>query len=164
MKMSESNELCIDQLLHKDMVFLNLEAATKEELLEKLATRAFEKGYVRDTFLNAVLERESLYPTALPTPVLKVAVPHATDRSHVIKPVIILAKLKYPVLFKEMGEGINDVPVDVVFMLAVNGPKEQLTILQKVVGLFSNPAAMQAVKDASTEQELIDAVKSNLGT
>jgi PTS system galactitol-specific IIA component len=161
--MSDTNELNIDQLLHKDMVFLDVEAATREELLRKLATKAFERGYVRETFLNAVIEREKLYPTALPTPVLKVAVPHAMDRSHVIKSVIVLAKLKHPVLFKEMGEGVNDVPVDVVFMLAVNGSKKQLAILQKVVGLFSNGKAMQAVKDAKTEQELIDAMKSNLG-
>ena len=47
-------------------------------------------------------------------------------------------------------------------MLAVNGPKDQLTVLQKVVGLFSNAAAMKSIKDASTEQEMIDALKANL--
>ncbi|MEA4933285.1 MAG: PTS sugar transporter subunit IIA [Lawsonibacter sp.] len=155
--------LNINQLLHEDMVFLDLEAKTKEELLGKLSTAACEAGYVKDTFLDAVLERESLYPTALPTQVLRVAVPHAVDRSHVIRPVIVLAKLKHPVLFKEMGEGINDVPVDVVFLLAVNGPKDQLTILQQVVGMFSNPNALEAIKEAGNKVSLIQAVKTNLG-
>ena len=58
------------------MVFLNLEAKTKEELLGILTGEAVKQGYVKDTFLQAVLEREELYPTALPTPVLKIAVPH----------------------------------------------------------------------------------------
>jgi len=156
------SELNIDQLLHKEMVFLNLEAKTKEELLGILTGEAVKQGYVKDTFLQAVLEREELYPTALPTPVLKIAVPHAMDRSHVIRPVIVLARLKHPVPFKEMGEGIRDISVDMVFMLAVNGPKDQLTVLQKVVGLFSNAAAMKSIKDASTEQEMIDALKANL--
>ena len=162
LRMAKTDELNIDQLLHIDMVFLDVEAENKEDLLTQLVDKAYSKGYVKDTFLDAVLERENLYPTALPTSILKVAVPHAIDRSLIIKPVILLAKLKHPVVFKEMGEGVKDIAVDIVFLLAVNGPRDQLCILQKVVGMFSNVNAMQAIKEAHTKKDLIDAVKSNL--
>lgn len=154
--------LKIDDLIDEDLVFLDVEADNAEGLLRTLAGAALEKGYVKEGYADAVLERERLYPTALPTQVLKVAVPHSMDRDLVNRSVIVVATLKHPVNFKEMGEGINDVPVDVVFMLAVCGSKDQLTILQKIVGMFSDPNAMTDVKNASSRCELIAAIKEHL--
>lgn len=152
----------IDDLLNEDLIFMDLEAEDSEGLLRRLAARAMEKGYVKEGYADAVLERERLYPTALPTEVLKVAVPHAMDRGLVNSPVIVVATLKTPVPFKEMGEGVRDVMVDVVFMLAVCGSKDQLTILQKIVGMFSDREAMSAVKAARDSAELIRVLKEHL--
>lgn len=158
------DEFKIEDLLDEELVFTELEAEDWVDVLRKLSAAAVEKGYVKDTYFNAVLEREQLYPTALPTPVLKVAVPHAMERIHVVKPVIVVATLKTPVPFKEMGDGVNDVPVDIVFMLAVNGDKDQLTILQKIVGMFSDSSAMQSLKDARGRVELARAVKESMAS
>lgn len=156
------DEFKIESLLDEDLVFLGMEAEDWVDVLRKLSAAAGEKGYVKDTYFDAVLERERLYPTALPTPVMKVAVPHAMERSHVVRPVIVVATLKKPIAFKEMGEGISDVPVDAVFMLAVNGDKEQLTVLQKLVSMFSDCQAMQRLKDAADPAGMVAAVKENL--
>ena len=154
--------LKIDDLIDEELVFLDEEADDAETLLRTLAGRALEKGYVKEGYAEAVLERERLYPTALPTEVLKVAVPHAMERDLVVRPVIVVATLKHPVNFKEMGEGVKDVPVDVVFLLAVCGSKDQLTILQKIVGMFSDASAMTDVKNAASRQDLITAIKAHL--
>lgn len=158
------DEFKIEDLLDEELVFTELEAEDWVDVLRKLSAAAMEKGYVKESYFNAVLEREQLYPTALPTPVLKVAVPHAMERVHVVKPVIVVATLKTPVSFKEMGDGVNDVPVDIVFMLAVNGDKDQLTILQKIVGMFSDSSAMQSLKDACGRVELARAVKESMAS
>ena len=151
-----------DDLLDEELVFMDVEAADADSLLRALAAAAQEKGYVKEGYADAVLEREHLYPTALPTEVLKIAVPHSMDRDQVVSPVIIVATLKHPVNFKEMGDGVRDVPVDIVFMLAVCGSKDQLTILQKIVGLFSDVPAMTALKRADSRSELIAALKEHL--
>lgn len=156
------DEFKIESLLDEKLVFCGLEAEDWMDVLRQLSHAAMERGYVKDSYFDAVLERERLYPTALPTPVMKVAVPHTMERVHVVKPVIVVATLKKPIPFKEMGEGIHDVPVDIVFMLAVNGDKEQLTVLQKLVGMFSDGGAMQALCDAAGPAELMSAVKENI--
>ena len=85
---------------------------------------------------------------------MKVAVPHAIERDYVLEPRVLVATLKEPVAFKEMGDGVRDVMVDIVFLLAVCGSNDQLTILQKIVGLFSESDAMAELKQASTTSEL----------
>ena len=57
---------------------------------------------------------------------------------------------------------MRDVPVDVVFLLAVCGPKDQLTILQKIIGLFSDREAMNDLKAAGSREKLIGALKAHL--
>lgn len=154
--------LKIDNLLNPDLVFMDVEAEDAESLLRRMAEEARVRGFVKEGYADAVLERERLYPTALPTEILKVAVPHSMDRDQVITPVIVVATLKHPVNFKEMGEGVRDVPVDVVFLLAVCGPKDQLTILQKIIGLFSDREAMNDLKAAGSREKLIGALKAHL--
>ena len=152
----------VDDLLSEDLVMLNVEVDSMEKLMTRMCNLAKEKGYVKDSYLEAVLERERLYPTGLPTEIIKVALPHSTDRSLVLKSGIFIAKLKNPVAFKEMGEGERDVPVNMVFMLAVNGDKEQLTVLQSIVGMFTKHEALYALKNAVTSSEIIEALKTHL--
>ena len=154
--------LQIDDLLDESLVFCDLRARDMEDLLTQMTDVARERGYVKDSYLEAVLERERLYPTGLPTQVMKVALPHTTDKSHVINSAILVAKLREPVNFKEMGEGETDVPAEMVFMLAVNGPKDQLTILQKVVGMFIKEEALRALKAAETPADIVRCIKANL--
>jgi PTS system galactitol-specific IIA component len=151
-----------DDLLHEDQIMLGVYAENVKELMEQMCAYARKMGFIKDSYLAAVLEREEIYPTGLPTEVMKVALPHTTDKSHVLKSGIFVAKLEKPVTFKEMGDGENDVPVEMVFMLAVNGDKEQLKVLQDIVGIFTKNGVMQALKNAGDEQQIIDTIRANL--
>lgn len=152
----------VEDLLDEDLVLLDVEADNMEQLLKLMCDSAKAKSYVKDSYLEAVLERERLYPTGLPTEIIKVALPHTMDRSHVLKSGIFIAKLKRPVAFKEMGDGEREVPVDIAFMLAINGDKEQLTVLQNIVGLFTKHEVLDALKNANTPYEIIQALKVHL--
>ena len=81
-----------------------------------------------------------------PTEVLKVAIPHPMERDTVKKSAIIITKLKTPVDFTLMGSDNETVPVNIIFTLAVNGAEHQLTILQKLVGMFSEKESMERIK------------------
>ncbi|MDR0620421.1 MAG: PTS sugar transporter subunit IIA [Deltaproteobacteria bacterium] len=154
--------LDIDRFLDEGLVFCDLKAADQTELLTLMCAEAQRRGLVMEGYLEAVLDREKQYPTGLETKVIKVAVPHAMDKSKVIRPAIVVAKLNSPVNFKEMGEGLVDVPAEMVFLLAMTGPKDQLTALQKLVGLFTKDAALIALKEAATPTAIVQAIKDHL--
>jgi PTS system galactitol-specific IIA component len=155
-------ELSIDSLLQESLVFHDLLASDREELLTKMCEEAKKQGLVKEGYLEAVLEREGRYPTGLETNIIRVAVPHAIDKTHVNRSAIIVAKLKRPVIFKEMGEGVLDVPAEMVFLLAMNAPKAQLKVLQKIVGLFTKEKALNSLKEAASPSEIIQAIKDNI--
>ena len=128
------DEFRIEDLLDENLIFMNEEAPDYETLLHNLSDKLEEKGYVKEGYADAVIRREQIYPTGLPTNIMKVAVPHAIERDYVLEPRVLVATLKEPV--------------------AVCGSNDQLTILQKIVGLFSESDAMAELKQASTTSEL----------
>ena len=125
----------IQDLLTEELVFLDVEADSDEGLIRTLAAEAERLGYVKAGWADAVIRRERIYPTGLPTEVMKVAVPHAMERDQVNTPVIIVATLKRPVNFKEMGD----------------------------VGMFSDAGAMTDVKNARSKEDLISVLVRHLG-
>lgn len=142
------------QLFDKKLILLNVKANKSEELLRFLAKELYQLGYVKDTFSDALIAREQLYPTGLPTAEIGVAIPHA-DAEHVIKPVIAVANLAKPVLFKEIGNGQRDVAVQMVFMMAIEGPKKHLDLLQKFMSIFSNAQVLKDLKAANTVDDIL---------
>ena len=153
----------IQDLLHEDAVIVNLEASDYEEVIKKLKDVAFENGYVERGYANAVIERERLYPTALPTEPFKVAIPHPMEQNTVKKSTIVIAKLANSVNFVEMGTEDVPCPVDMVFALAVCGTEDQLTILQDLIGLFSNQEAMLKLQSANTPADIVAAITELIG-
>lgn len=152
----------IEDLLFEELITLDLEAKDYEEVIHKIGKDAMEKGYVEKGFADAVIHREKLYPTALPTEILKVAIPHPMERDTIKKSAIIVTKLKNPVNFTLMGSDTDQVPVDIVFTLAVDGGEHQLEILQKLVSMFSEPESMKKIAKANTPVDIIKTLKSLL--
>ncbi len=149
----------LEDLLKPEYILTNLSGDTKEEIIKKMSDYAEKLGLVNDKFYDDVMERERIYPTGLPTEGLKVALPHPIEKSSILKPAILIAKLAKQVAFKEMGDGVRDVMVDMVFLLAVKGAQEQLGVLQSIVGMFSSQKAIEALKNANTEEEILNAIK-----
>ena len=146
----------IKDLLFEELIGLDLEADSFEDAIRKIGDDAYKKGYVKEGFADAVIKREKLYPTALPTEVLKVAIPHPIERDTVERSAIIITKLKEPVDFILMGSDNDIVPDNIIFTLAVNGAEHQLTILQKLVGMFSEKESMMKIKESKTPKEIIN--------
>ncbi len=141
------------------LILFDVEAEDSTELLRKLSFKLLEEGYVKESFEEAVIEREKVYPTGLPTPGIMVAIPH-TNPEHVLKPVILFANLKKPVMFKEMGEGTNDIPAELVFMLAVENPSKQIEILKNLMGIFSKKEVLLSIKESTDVAGVIDILKA----
>jgi len=131
---------------------------SREKILEDMARFIFKKGYVKDTFINAVLEREKVFPTGLQTKDINVALPHA-DAEHVIKPAIVISILKKPIIFNAMGESDKEIPVKIIFMLALNKPHDQLLMLQQLMNLFQKEGSLEKIieaEDYSASKRLLE--------
>ncbi|CUH95294.1 hypothetical protein P22_1364 [Propionispora sp. 2/2-37] len=117
--------------VYYDAVILN-EMNSKEDIICYLADYLHHKGYVNDQYQSATLERESEYPTGLPTKPIGVAVPHSKPEN-VIKPAIIMGISKNLVEFSDMGNTKATVRVGIVFMLALQGENRHLNFLKNIV-------------------------------
>ena len=148
------------KLLDRNLVMLNIEANTQTEALEKLAGRLFEVGYVKETYAKAILEREKVFPTGLPTEGYGVAIPH-TDVEHVIKPAIALGILQKPVKFNLMGDvdPNNQVDVQIMFMLAIKEPHMQLKLLQDIMEIIQDSKLLNKMVKAKDVETLIQAAE-----
>lgn len=145
----------IDQTL----MLVQFEADSKEEVITKLSNIALERGYVDDTYLTNVLNREKEYPTGLPSEI-PVAIPHIGEGC--LESFLGVATLKKPVAFQSMGGG-QELEVKHVFLIGVTDPEVQVAFLQKLSGAIQRPEFLQMLSEADSSEVLYKAVLENLG-
>ncbi|MBQ6560067.1 MAG: PTS sugar transporter subunit IIA, partial [Erysipelotrichaceae bacterium] len=93
---------------------------------------------------------------------ISIAMPH-TDIIHVNKPGVTVAKLAHPVEFEHMGEPGRKVQAEMLFMMAITNPEDQIGTIMRVLGAFQNKDAMEAFKKAETEDEIYAAAMQYIG-
>ena len=151
----------MDITLKNELILLDVEAENQFNLLEKVADNLHQLGYVKDTYKNAVIEREKVFATGLPTLMGGVAIPH-TDIQHVNTPAISIARLKNPVDFVIMGDDTATVAVDLLFMLAMKEEHAQLELLQSLMGILQDEEALSFIKKAPTKEDIRKFVSEKL--
>ena len=139
--------------ISKDLVLVNQKVETKEEIIRKLGGMLYEQGFVKDTYTQAVVDREVVYPTGLQARAAGVAVPH-TDTEHVIKPAVAIATLQEPLIFQGMGMPDTKIPVTIIMMLAIHDPKLVVHILRKVIMIIENDEALTNILAADNGAQI----------
>ncbi|MCH4054156.1 MAG: PTS sugar transporter subunit IIA [Atopobiaceae bacterium] len=151
------------EAVHKELVLYGVEAEDANEAIDKVGNVLYTNGYVRETYVPAVKEREVDYPTGLQLNTYGVAMPH-TAGVHVNTPAICVAKLAKPVIFGHMGEPERKVEARILFMMAIKDPNKQLEMLQSMMGVFTNDEAMLEFDAAKNEQELYEVAAKYLNS
>ena len=146
----------INEYLNKDLIINNLEAKTTDDIFYALSEILLKANYVKDSFYDGLVKRESKFPTGLTLGEYNVAVPH-TDAIHVIKPAIAVATLKHPVTFNNM-DGDGQVDVNVVFVMVLNEPHSQIIMLQQLMLLIQNEDVLKSLNEAKDSEEVYDIV------
>lgn len=137
----------------KNFLVMKLNKDSKEEVLRSMASQMESEGFVKDTYAQAVCDREVVFPTGLPTKGVGVAIPH-TDSIHVNKKAISLGILEKPVEFTVMGTEDETVEVGLVFMLAIINPDEQVEMLQKLIGICQDEETLMTLKNSDDEEKI----------
>ena len=165
----------MDVALNEDLVLMEVDAKDKFDLLRQAAQCLQTHGYVKESYADAVIEREKVFATGLPTVMGGVAIPH-TDVEHVNTPAVCIVRLKKPVDFVimgddtetvsvdciVMGDDTETVSVDCIFMLAMKEAHAQLTLLQNLMGILQDADALKLVKEGTSAKEICAFVKGRL--
>lgn len=147
--------------LSKDTIFLSIDAKNTDEIFEKLGGNLVDLGIAKETYVDALKEREKNFPTGIiiNEDGLALALPH-TSVDYVNKSAISIATLKNPVKFNVMGGAEDEFcSVNIVFMLAVDDPNAHLEQLQRIVQIFQDSQFLEDLTNADNPEKVIDIFK-----
>lgn len=148
-------------LIEEDLCFSGVEAQNWEEVLIWLTDKLRKKGYVKESFAQAILQREKEFATGLPLAGYKVAIPH-TYPEHVHKSVIAVAALRYPVAFGEMGTGDASLDVHIVCMLVIKDNAVQAPLLGTLIHFLSkSDAVLEKIAQATAGEQIAKIIKQS---
>ncbi|GHV86583.1 PTS galactitol transporter subunit IIA [Spirochaetia bacterium] len=152
----------IEEILKEDSIIDNLEAATKEEALSAMSAILLSRGYVKESFPAAILERERLYPSGLPMEGHKIAIPH-TDAEHVNESAILFARLAKPLEFSSMGDPDEKIQVQLISMFALKEKKKIGFLLEVLITAYSDNEVLDAILKAPSGKAIYDILYRTVG-
>lgn len=151
----------IKELFKKDLIELNVDSEATEDFFQYVGENLTKRGFVLESFSNAISKREEEYPTGLLLENFSVAIPH-TDTEHIIEPFVSINRLKTPITFFQMGT--DDIPVKVqdVFVLGIKEPKKQVGLLSNLMEVFANADFVAQYQRAETNEEIMNLINKYL--
>ena len=149
-----------DVIVREELMEINLDAPDKETALKILANRLKELDYVTDDYYENVIRREKIFPTGLPT-IIPIAMCH-TEMEFVKNSALAVGTLKKPVEFQEMGFPERVVKAEIIFLLALNDPKDQIAWLRKMMLVFKSKEVMEKIKFSKDAVGLTEVIREYL--
>ena len=148
-------------IIDESQVLLDFIASDKYDAIRKL-TELFDGKNIysdKEGYYNAVLERESMYATAVG---MEVAIPHG--KTDIVKRIAVaFGKLKEPILWEPSnGEGEGDI-VRIVFLLAVpdtNANNAHLMILASLARALMHDEKRNQFLNAETARDVMKAFEN----
>ncbi len=151
--------MAIDLL--SNLIVLKIESKNRDDVLKELSYAAVNAGYAKQGFGEAIIERESKYPTGLHTPGIEVAVPHA-DAEWTIVPSLTIGILETPLEFEPMGGEGGEVNAELVFMLTIKDPSEHVDFLRAFSSLMEVPQVLIDFKKSGDPQPLLELIRGKM--
>ncbi|MDO5145627.1 MAG: PTS sugar transporter subunit IIA [Eubacteriales bacterium] len=147
--------------INESLVFNHLSVSNSDEVFDALGGNLEKLGYCKNTYVQALKDRERSFPTGIQLPEIGIAIPH-TDPEHVNKSAISIATLENPVRYFHMGTSPGDgaeVQVKLIIMLAIAGTGH-LDILQKAIQLIQDQEAVSCILEAKTARDVINIIQA----
>lgn len=153
--MSNSQLLAFD----RELVKLDEYYESQEELFNKIAAWLQGKGLVHENYSEALKKRELEFPTGLHTKLYDVAIPHA-DPIHVKRPFIAFVRPANEIVFNEMATNKAEVKPKIILFLGLMKSEEQLSVLQKLMKLFSSEEFMTGCLQSVEDEKVFKLLES----
>lgn len=130
--------------VRSDLVFTDWECASPDELFCRLAGELVPRGFVDEGWLDAIAERERVYPTGLAMERAGIALPHV-DADHIKIPYIAVVRPVHPVPFQGMGGVGGTICVRLVVNFGVAASGEGVCALASLLRAFSDASLLDGL-------------------
>ena len=117
--------------LNENLIVPDLEAKSSDEVFEKLGGLFIVEGYCKDTYIDALKDREKDFPTGVNMGSIGIA----------------------------MGTTDEPVEVKLVFMLAVEDPKEHLVFLQRILAVLQDQDVLANIMKTGDKKKIVEIIK-----
>lgn len=145
----------IEDLLSPDLMIMDLKATTQEEAIKEMADLEVKQGVVNneDEFIKSIWAREKESTTGIGE---GIAMPHARNK-YINRAAVLFAKSPKGIDYK----ALDGQPVHLFFMITApaGADNTHLQALAKLSSLLINPDVVNALKAATTPEEVIDIFK-----
>ena len=141
-------------IITEKLIKLEMLETTKDDAIRALADGLYSLDYVRDGYVENVIKREKTFPTGLPTSI-PLAICH-TEAQYVKQSALAIGTLVTPIAFQEMGTPASTVNAEIIFLLALNDPKQQVPWLKKMAAVFKDHAMLESIRDAKDPLKLVE--------
>ncbi len=145
-------------LIRKDMVFLGVQGGTWEELLRETARLFLEAGAVKESYADALIERETNYPTGLYLGDVNFAIPH-TYPEHICTQQVAIVVPEKRVEFMCMEDPDEMVPVDLLVCPMMEKMDANVKILPSMMKYFAAEENIRAIISAADAAEVISLIR-----
>lgn len=147
---NKNNDL--SEILNKNNIALNVQASTRDELLQYLADFSEKLGYTTDSkaVYKKYLAREAENSTGMEK---GIAIPHAQDQS-IKGSAMLIAKLAHPIAWKTF----DNQPVDIVISFLIPNSDDgsnHLEYLSSTSKLLMHDEFVKALQKAQTKEEIL---------
>lgn len=144
----------------EELVFLDEELFTSEEVIAFSYRHLKELDYVKEEYLGSILAREKEFPTGLMTHVgIHIAMPH-TEAEFAKKEAIVFIRTKDEVGFQHMVDPEEEVNTRLIFNIVVKEPDHQVIFLTKLMKLFQNKELLERLLIETSPHIIVTLLKS----
>lgn len=140
--------------LKEKMIWLDNRCRNTIELFQMVSDQALQLDLVTTSFLSKINERESCFPTGIQLNGYGIAIPH-TDPDCIKEQFIGIIIPQKTISFKSMENEKQVVNVDLIFILGLNQPHCQLTVLQQIMRVIQNKNHVNRLVKAKNYNEII---------
>lgn len=151
-------ELDFNKVVTEELIELNLQGTTKEEVLHELTDLLYENGCIsnKEGFIKDVMFRENEGVTGLEK---GVAIPHGKSE-HVLKTSIAIGRTN---TFVEW-ESLDGNPINIIILFAVKDTDRttiHIKLLQKVAVLLADEETIGKFQTLQTKKEFLKVLTKN---
>lgn len=133
--------------------------ATKDDALNHIGQFLTQQGMVKDTFSQAIIDREAEFPTGIDLGFGGVAIPHC-DATHAITPCMYLIKTANPVSFIQATG--DEISTNLIIALVVTDPQDQIKLLTNLFKGMQDQEFYNGLINSTDENTMVELFKAKV--
>lgn len=145
----------IQNFITKELIELDHTAEEREHVLQYMAEILCSKEYTKPTFVEAILDREKNYPSAIAFSKKGIAIPH-TDADHILRSTVFFLRLAKPIEFRAMGTPDEKVQVHFISMFALKDKNDIGELLTALITAYQDTELLEQLWVAKNKEEIYE--------